>query len=164
MGGTGQSRARAAADLAEGCILASVEVGAPPERVFRALASNEVVSWWVRPGVFDTRKWDGDVRPGGRWQASGIGGGKPYALEGEFLEVDPARRLVHSWHGVGAPGAPTTVTYVLEPFDGGTRVTLRHSGFTSREVCANTCIGWETSFERLAELLARPSRQLAGED
>jgi hypothetical protein len=32
----------------------SVEVAASPERVFRALASNEITEWWVRPGVFDT--------------------------------------------------------------------------------------------------------------
>jgi hypothetical protein len=35
-----------------------------------------------------------------------------------------------------------------------TRITLRHSGFAAPEVCTNTCIGWETSFERLAEILA----------
>jgi uncharacterized protein YndB with AHSA1/START domain len=149
-----RGRARAAADLAEGSILATVEVAAPPERVFQALASKEVTDWWVRPGVFDTREWSGDVRAGGHWRASGVGGGKPYALEGEFLEVDPPRRLVHSWHPAGAPGAATTVTYLLEPLDRGTRVTLRHAGFGSREVCANTGIGWETSFERLAEWLA----------
>jgi len=154
MSGVGTSGARAVADLAEGCILASVEVAVPPERVFRALTSTEIVDWWVRPGVFDTREWTGDVRVGGRWRSSGIGGGKPYVLEGEFLEVDPPRKLVHSWHTVAAPGAPTTVTYLLEPLDKGTRITLRHSGFASREVCGNTCIGWETSFGRLAESLA----------
>ena len=146
--------ARAVADLAEGHILASVEIAAPPERVFQALVSREVLDWWVRPGIFDTREWKGDVRAGGRWTASGIGSGRPYTLEGEFLELDPPRKLVHTWHAVGAPGAPTTVTYLLERLDGGTRITLHHSGFTSREVCLNTCLGWETSFERLAESLA----------
>src|SRR6266540_2522538 len=126
-----KSRARAAADLAEGSILASVEVAASPERVFQALASNEVLDWWVRPGVFDTREWSGDVRVGGRWQASGVGSGNPYVLEGEFLEVDPPRTLVHTWQLVGRPGTPTTVTYILEPIEDGTRVTLRHSGFPS---------------------------------
>jgi len=130
--------ARAVADLAEGQILASVEVAAPPERVFRALASDEIVNWWVRPGVFDTREWAGDVRVGGHWEASGIGGGRPYTLEGAFLEVEPPRKLVHTWYPSGAPAAATTVAYVLE----------------AREVCSNTCIGWETSFERLADLLA----------
>jgi uncharacterized protein YndB with AHSA1/START domain len=148
------SSSRAVADLTEGLILATVEVAAPPDRVFRALASNEIVRWWVRPGVFDTREWTGDVRMGGRWRASGAGKAGPYSLEGEFVEIDPPRRLVHTWQAVGTPAASTTVTYLLEPLDRGTRITLRHAGFTSREVCTNTCIGWETSFEQLEELLA----------
>jgi len=145
--------ARAVADLADGLILASVEIAAPPERVFQALVSNEVCAWWVRPGVFDTREWTGDMRVGGRWRSSGIGGGRAYAIEGEFLDIDPPRKLVHTWHPVGAPGTPSTVTYRLEPLDGGTRVTLRHAGITAPERCTNTCIGWETSFERLAAIL-----------
>jgi uncharacterized protein YndB with AHSA1/START domain len=147
--------ARAVADLAEGMLLASVDVAASPERVFRALTSPEDITvWWVRPGVFDTREWTGDVRVEGRWNASGVGGGRPYTLEGVFLEVDAPRRLSHTWQGVGAPGAPTTVTYLVEQGEGTTRITLRHAGFTSRETCLATCIGWETSFARLEELLA----------
>src|SRR3989442_1198768 len=148
------SSARAVADLAEGMMLASVEIAAPPERVFQALASTEVCQWWVRPGVFDTREWTGDVRVGGRWRASGLARGGPYTLEGEFREVDPPRKLVHTWQGAWAPGIPTVVTYLLEPVDGGTRITLRHSGFAP-EVWTNTCIGWETSLERLADVLGR---------
>jgi uncharacterized protein YndB with AHSA1/START domain len=148
-----QVKARAVADLADGRILASVEIAAPPERTFRALVSEEIVRWWVRPGVFDTSEWTGDIRPGGGWRSSGIGGGRPYGLEGEFLEIDPPRKLVHTWHLVGTPVAPTTVTYLLEQVDCGTRVTLRHEGFLSPEACSATCIGWETSFERLAELM-----------
>src|SRR6266542_2975724 len=153
-----KSRARAAADLAEGSILASVEVAASPERVFQALASNEVLDWWVRPGVFDTREWAGDVRAGGRWQASGVGGGKPYTLEGEFLEVDPARKLVHTWHSVGAPGAPTTVTYLLEPLDTGTRVTLRQSVTGQRPTR-----GRSGSHRNSAALRATASRGMASD-
>ena len=147
--------ARAVADLAEGRVLATVELGAPPERVFGALASPEIVRWWVRPGVFDTSEWAGDVRPGGAWRSAGTGGGRPYSIEGGFVEVDAPRRLVHTWHLVGTPFAPTTVTYVLEPSDKGTRLTLRHDGFTSRESCLATCIGWETSLEALGDLLGR---------
>lgn len=144
--------ARAVADLSEGLILATVEVKAPPERTFSALTGDEVPAWWVRPGVFDTREWSGDVRPGGRWRASGLGRGNPYVLEGEFLEVDPPRRLVHTWQGAGAAG-PSTITYELEPVEGGTRITLRQTGIKPRPTCAATCLGWETSFEELARLL-----------
>jgi len=156
------SPARAVADLSNGSILASVEIAAPPERVFHALSSKEIVDWWVRPGVFDTREWTGDVRVGGRWRASGIAHGQPYTLEGEFLEVDPPRKLVHTWEWAGMPGAPTTVSYLLEPFDGGTRITLRHFGFVPPEACSNIGAGWETSFARLAELLAPAAVKSSG--
>jgi uncharacterized protein YndB with AHSA1/START domain len=148
------SRAHAAADPRTGSILATVEIAASPERVFHALTSDAIIDWWVRPGVFDTRKWNGDVRIGGKWRSSGIVRGAPYALEGEYLEIDPPRKLVHTWHMVGAPGTPTTVTYLLEPVVGGTRITLHHEGFAVPEASAGACAGWQTSFERLAELLA----------
>ena len=148
-------RAQAVADPANGQILASVEIAATPERVFRALASAEVADWWVRPGVFSTSEWGGDVRIGGRWRSSGIARGEAYAIEGEFVEVDPPRKLAFTWHRVGLPGAPTTVTHLLEPLDGGTRLTLRHTGFTSAEMCTNVCAGWKTSFEKLAGMLAK---------
>lgn len=148
--------ARAVADLNDGFVLASVEVAASPPSVFRALTSNAILDWWVRPGVFDTTEWTADLRLGGRWRAAGTGNGRPYVLEGEFMEVESPRKLVHTWQVAGMPGAPTTVTYVVEETGRGSRVTLRHTGFASREVCYNTAIGWETSFKRLAEILAPP--------
>jgi uncharacterized protein YndB with AHSA1/START domain len=136
--------------------VATVELEAPPERVFQAVASRDIVEWWVRPGVFDTREWSGEVQVGGRWRASGMGRGGPYVLDGEFLEVDPPGTLAHTWEGVGPP---STVRYLLEPLpDGGTRLTLRHEGFASREACAGTGAGWETSLDALAGLLTTGSR------
>jgi uncharacterized protein YndB with AHSA1/START domain len=149
-----ESGARAVADLVEGKVLASVELRADPQRVFRTLASPDVTSWWMRPGIFDTREWHGDVREGGRWMASGVARGKPYALEGEFLEIESGVKLVHTWQVSGADGAPTAVTYLLQPSGNGTRLTLRHEGFTSPQACEGTAIGWETSFQRLAEMLS----------
>jgi len=148
------STAKAVADVSDGLILASVEVAATPDQVFGALASDAVCEWWVRPGVFDTRQWSGDVRTGGRWHAAGVGGGKPYALEGEFLDVEAPIRLIHTWKPTGSAGKPSTVVYHLEPIEGGTRLTLRHSGIDNPTTCMNTAIGWETSFERLSEQLA----------
>jgi len=154
MSTTESSRAHAAADPRTGSILATVEIGVPPERVFRALTSEEIIKWWVRAGVFDTREWSGDVRVGGKWRSAGIARGAPYVLEGEYLEVDPPRKLVHTWHMSGMPGVPTVVTYLLEPVGTGTRITLRHEGFAVPAASAGACAGWETSFVRLAELLA----------
>jgi len=53
--------ARAVADPAEGLLPARVEIEVEPEHVFWALTSEEITAWWVRPGVFDTREWSGDV-------------------------------------------------------------------------------------------------------
>lgn len=147
--------AHAAADLSAGFILATVEVAALPERVFAALTSADVIDWWVRPGVFDTRTWDGNAAPGGRWRTSGVGPQGPYELSGEYLEVDPPRLLVHTWEDPGAPGSTSKVTYNLSAIDRGTRVTLRQEGeFAAPIVCANVAIGWETSLAQLAQMLA----------
>jgi uncharacterized protein YndB with AHSA1/START domain len=147
-------RAGATAKLNDDRIVASVDIAAPPERTFRALASEEIVDWWVNPGAFDTREWAGEVKVGGWWRASGMARGQPYTLEGEFLEVDPPRKLVHTWHRVGAPEDPSIVTYLLEPIPGGTRLTINHSGIVSPEQGNNTTDGWRTSLARLAEILS----------
>jgi len=148
------STARAIADLEDGLILACVELAATPERVFQALTSDQICTWWVRPGVFDTREWAAEMRPGGRWRAAGIGGGQPYALEGEFVEISSPRKLVQTWR-TGADPAVTTFTFHLEPLDGGTHVTLCHVGFSVPRVCGATGIGWETSFVALEAMFAR---------
>lgn len=150
----GRGAARAVADLAEGTILATVEIAAPAARVFHALASAEIVKWWGRPGVFEAREWVGEVRPGGQWRASGLdGSGKGWVLEGEFLEVDPPHRLSHTWNAPGASTPPSIVSYRLDSIDGGTRVTLRHSGVRSAEECAGACAGWEACLMGLGRML-----------
>ena len=153
MNGKGRGAARAVADLSAGIVLATVEIAAPAERVFQALASSEIVRWWGKPGTFDTREWAGDLRVGGSWRAAGIANGQPWALEGEFLELDPPRKLAHTWRMPGAAGAPSVVTYLLETVDGGTRVTLRHSGVDQRAACMGACAGWESSLANLAQIL-----------
>jgi uncharacterized protein YndB with AHSA1/START domain len=149
-----RTHARAVADLVDGRIVASVELAVAPGRAFQALASREVLDWWVNPGVFDMREWTGDVRVGGRWCASGIARGAPCSLEGEFLEVDPPRKLVHTWHIVGAPGTPSTVTYFLEPIAGGTRLTVHHAGIAAPDQRSNVGEGWRSSFDRLSDILS----------
>lgn len=141
----------AIADAAAGEIVATVEIAAPPERVFEALTSEDIAGWWVRPGVFDTTEWTGDVRVGGRWRSAGLARGRPYVLEGEYLAVEPPRRLIHTWHLAGTPQAHSTVEFLLDPIPGGTRITLRHSGITSRDSCMANLAGWETSFAKLIE-------------
>jgi uncharacterized protein YndB with AHSA1/START domain len=139
------SGARAIADLAEGRILATVEIAAPPERVFQALTSDEITRWWGADGIYRTTSWSGDLRVGGRWIATGASAdGKVFAVEGEFLEIDPPRKLVQSWKPDWTAAPPTTVTFLLEPIGEGTRVTLRHDGFAGNAgACLDHTSGWE---------------------
>lgn len=144
----------ARANFTRGEVSASVLLSAPPERVFRAMTSAEICEWWVHPGVFDTREWNGDLRVGGRWESAGLGGGEPYRLTGEYLEIEAPVRLAHTWKMVGEPGDPSTVTYRVEPKGDGVRLTVDHTGLMVEEICEATRAGWETSLRRLAEILA----------
>jgi uncharacterized protein YndB with AHSA1/START domain len=144
----------ARADFARGEVSASALLPAPPDRVFKAMTSAEICDWWVRPGVFDTREWTGDLRVGGRWESAGIGGGQPYRLQGEYLDIAAPVRLVHTWNMIGKAGAPSTVTYGVEARGDSVRLTVDHAGLPVEEVCEATRAGWETSLTRLAEILA----------
>ncbi len=139
-----QTGARAVADVTAGVLLASIEIAAPAERVFRAITSDEITKWWGSPELYRTTEYTADLRPGGRWRADGVGAdGKAFSVDGEFREVDPPRRLVQTWKADWDGGHETTLTYSLEPIDGGTRVTVRHEGFGDRHAsCRSHGDGW----------------------
>ena len=143
---------RAVADLDGGFILAAVEIDADPAQVFSALTSEAVTSWLVRPGVWDTRTWEGDVRPGGDWATSGDSARGPYGITGTYQVVEAPRLLAQTWQMIGTPEVDSVVEYVLSPVDAGTRLTLRHTGFLGAEQCARNCLGWETSLAALRAL------------
>jgi uncharacterized protein YndB with AHSA1/START domain len=166
MTGVSKDGARAVADLGAGTILATVEIAAPPERVFRALTSDEVTRWWGSTDTYRTTEWVGDVRPGGRWRAAGVGAdGQTFAVEGEFREIDPPRRLVQTWRAPWDGGNETVITYRLDPIDGGTRVTMRHEGFGERSAsCHGHAHGWERVFGWLAGHFAAAPEKTAREN
>lgn len=152
--------ARAIADLTGGTVLASVDIAAAPERIFRALASEEITRWWGAEGHYRTTGWSGDVRPGGHFRSVGRGSdGSDFSVEGEFLEVSPPTRLVHTWRPDWDGGSVTTVTFTLALLPGGlTRVTVRHEGFANPASCQGHSDGWERVFGWLAGYAA-PARK-----
>ncbi len=151
-----KSGARAVADIEQGRLMASVEIAAPPDRVFRALTTAaDITAWWGSPDQYRTTGWAADVRPGGPWRADGVGAdGHAFSVEGTFLEVDPPRKLVQTWKAAWDGGHETTITYRLELVEGGTRLTLRHEGFADRvESCRGHAEGWERVLGWLAKYL-----------
>ncbi len=141
------SSARAVADVGAGVVLANVEIAATLERVFQALTDpKELVVWWGSPETYQAHTWESDLRVGGQWRVEGRGAdGKPYSVYGEFLEIDPPRKLVQTWqHDWDANHPQTRITYTLDAVPGGTRVTVRHEGFVRRpESCTSHGRGWE---------------------
>jgi uncharacterized protein YndB with AHSA1/START domain len=159
----GRSSARALADLDAGVVLATVEIAAPAERVFRALTDpRELVAWWGSPETYRAHKWEADFRVGGTWRVEGKGAdGHPYSVHGQFLEIEAPRRVVQSWQHDWDAGHPVTkLTYTLDDVAGGTRVTVRHEGFVKRsEACSSHARGWERVLawlEGYLENVARP--------
>ena len=78
---------------------------------------------------------------------------------GEFVEIDPPRRLVYTWgweSGTGAsvPPGSTTVEFELTPNDSGTLLRFRHSDLPSRESAGSHGHGWDHYFERLVAIAA----------
>lgn len=136
----------AVADAELGTILATVEIAAPPERVFEALTrSEDVLRWWRTEDAYKTTFWEADVRAGGKWRAEGnMSDGRNYKVTGEFTEVDAPRKLAFTWNADWDAPNETRVTYMLEPLEEGTRLTLRHEGFAGRGgACRNHTAGWE---------------------
>jgi uncharacterized protein YndB with AHSA1/START domain len=149
-----KSPARAIADLTEGLILATVDIAVAPERVFHSISDPaELAAWWGSPETYQTEAWESDFRVGGTWIARGRGrDGKPYAVRGEFLVIDPPKRLVQSWSYDWDAAQSTTVAFELEPIEGGTRLMVRHSGFGAhRADCRSHGDGWQLVLEWLRD-------------
>ncbi len=149
-------------------VLAEVFIAAPPARVFQAISDpNQLPRWWGQSGLYRVTKSTMDLRPGGKWRSDGEGAdGKSFYVEGEYLEVDPPKLLVHTW--VSSYGGPTTtvVRWELTPQNlhelhpngpqkagTGTLVRVRHEGFAGYSESAishgegwKRVLGWLTAF------------------
>lgn len=128
-------------DAAPPVVRETVDIAAPPERVFRALTDpRELPAWWGGDAGPRTRDWQVDARPGGAWRATTRDrDGREGTLAGEFRVVDAPRTLEHTWQS-GTDDAPSVVRWELEPreVDGvaGTRVTVTHTGPTASMTAA----------------------------
>lgn len=136
-------------------ILATAEIPAPAERVYLALNTKELEQWWGSPETYRMTEWSADLRVGGRWHVLVCGaerdtspvGASAHPAGGEFLEVTPFRKVVftrqYEWDFPVLGKRKTTVTYLFEPIDAGTRLTVRHDGFAGlREPADQHAGGW----------------------
>jgi uncharacterized protein YndB with AHSA1/START domain len=126
-------------------VVVETHIAAPPERVFAAITDpQQVAQWWGQGGLYRVTKWQGELRVGGQWRSDGLGAdGKAFHVSGEYLEYAPPSLLVHTWVPSYAENLQTTVRWELKPVDGGTQVTVRHTGFEGHvDLAKNHGLGW----------------------
>jgi uncharacterized protein YndB with AHSA1/START domain len=139
-------------------ILGEIFIAAPPARVFQAITDpKQMALWWGQQGVYRLTECEADLRVGGKWSSAGVSAdGKPFRVEGEYLEIDPPRLLVQSWiYSWGSQ--KTVVRWELEPQSvhglhpngprkagTGTLVKIRHEGFAGDPAgAAGHSEGWK---------------------
>jgi uncharacterized protein YndB with AHSA1/START domain len=125
-----------------------VRIAAPPDVVFQYFTDPaRMVAWMGIAAMLDPR-------PGGTFRLEA--NGRDVVL-GEYVEVDPPRRVVFTWGFDGADpiaaAGSTRVEVTLEPDGDGTRLTLVHHGLPgpARDAHAE---GWVHYLGRLAPVAA----------
>nr|WP_296769550.1 SRPBCC domain-containing protein [Rhodococcus sp. (in: high G+C Gram-positive bacteria)] len=122
---------------------------------------------WVTPSSFAVW-WGGDdmevpldsvemdVRPGGTWKATVLGGNEmpDFHFRGEYLEVDRPNKLVMTL--TDEPGDEREIlTVILTEVDGGTEMQFSQTGgHLTPEQYEGTAAGWGIALTALENLLA----------
>jgi uncharacterized protein YndB with AHSA1/START domain len=153
------------ADVEKGTINVVADIAAKPEAVFRALTDpKQLEQWWGKPGMYQTERWEIDLRPGGKWvshvktkegDAMTAPDASPQLVRGEYITVDPPRVLEYTWSPSWDGFAVTTVRCEIEPTPTGSRLTLTHSGFRDRkEMITSHGEGWVRVLGWMSEWIA----------
>ena len=122
-----------------------IAIDATPETVWEFLVDPEKATRWMGQAA------SFDPRPGGEYRVEVIPG---ETAVGEFMELDPPRRLVHTWgwqpggRSKVTPGS-TTIEIELIPNEGGTTLRFRHHGLPSEESAQSHAHGWDHYLGRL---------------
>jgi uncharacterized protein YndB with AHSA1/START domain len=124
-----------------------LEIAASPETVWSFLVDPDRAVCWM--GVSARL----DPRPGGEYRVVVLPG---HTASGEFVELDPPRRLVFTWGwepegdepGTVPPGS-STIEIELEPSGEGTRLRFVHRDLPSPASAESHGHGWDHYLGRL---------------
>ena len=126
--------------------------------VFCALTDPDDLARWWGPDGFTIPTVERDLRPGGAYRIAMLPpAGDLFYLAGEFLDVDPPRRLSYTfrWEDPDPEDRETVVTLSLRDAGGATtELALEQGDFASERRRALHDEGWTQSFVKLAALLA----------
>jgi uncharacterized protein YndB with AHSA1/START domain len=113
---------------------------ASPADVFNALAMPEVITEWTGDTAVLEPKVNGAFEMFGGW------------VKGTVLAFEPGKKLSYSWKPTdwNKKADASTVTYLFEKDEAGTKITLTHEGFPSLKESNDHKSGWvDNVFEPL---------------
>ncbi len=129
---------------------------ATPERIYRAFIDPAAMVKWLPPFGFTGEVHSQDARVGGRYQMSftNFSTGSTHSFGGEYLELEPGRRLVNT-DRFDDPGLAGEMTTTVELSEGplGTELSITQAGIPDM-IPAQACVlGWQESLTMLAQLV-----------
>jgi uncharacterized protein YndB with AHSA1/START domain len=142
---------------------------APRELVWQAWTDPQHLMRWWGPQHFTSPACTVDLRVGGKYHfCMRSAEGQDFWNTGVFREIVPPEKLVYtdsfadaagnvvpaSYYGMpGDWAAEMLVTVTFEAQGGKTKMTLHHAGLPAGEMSESTSVGWNESFDKLAESL-----------
>jgi uncharacterized protein YndB with AHSA1/START domain len=130
---------------------------APAQRVFDAFTREEVIRrWWHAAPDWDTPEVRVDPRVGGQVRVVMRDPHKDvrYGGGGEYVEIDPPRRLVFTWTwDDDREQVQQLIEIEFEESDGVTTMRFTHNDLWNDEAVASHEEGWNAAFDNLARVV-----------
>ena len=129
---------------------------APAERIYRAFLDADAMAKWLPPNGFTGKVHQMDARVGGSYRMSftNFSNRQSHSFGGEYLELVPGERIVHT-DRFDDPNLPGTmkVTVSLKAVSCGTDVSIVQEGVPAA-IPAEACyLGWQESLVLLGKLV-----------
>ena len=133
---------------------------APREDVFEAFTNAQAMREWYGPESFTCPRVDSDPRVGGKYLIEMRSpNGSPFIVSGTYQEVQPPEKLVFTWAWLEgkAFGNESLVTIHFGTKNGGTEMTLLHTGLASVEDATAHEGGWVSGLNDLHKKFEKKS-------
>ena len=128
-----------------------------PERLYKAFLDPDAMAKWLPPHGFTGKVHSMDARVGGSYKMSftNLGTGSGHSFGGEYLELVPGKRIVHTDRFDTGLVGTMKVTIDMKKVMVGTEVSITQEGVPDAIPAEMCYLGWGESFE-LLKLLVEP--------
>ena len=131
-------------------------IRAQPEKLYRAFTEAEALAKWLPPHGFTCTVHHLEAKVGGSFRMSfrNFTTGLAHSLGGEYLELEPGRRVRYTdrFDDPNLPGV-MEVTVTLTPVSCGTELAVVQAGIPEVIPLEMCYLGWQESLEQFAALV-----------